>query len=167
VTNLVNLQRDMNFVTLSQSALSWPSTANRLNSDGTVYTDMATANINGTTDASAAGTHCGIMITQPTGDRTPYRVQCSVYGSTAWYLSIGYATSTTGTNDTISGVQYIPGQAGSRTMKIDEIICLDGSSGSDPVFFAIYSAGTSVTYTGHLSVQRLNTVPPTFAAATS
>jgi hypothetical protein len=161
MTNLVNLQRDMLFITPSGSntGATWGSTSTRNYSNGTVYTDVAEVFINSVTHSSATGVANGIMIQQPRGERTPYRIKA--YTSQATYIRIAYNTTQTGTDTYTDFVQL------RCENEFDDIICLDDSNGSNPVFVGFTSPAASTAVQFALSVQRLNTVAPRFASTVS
>jgi hypothetical protein len=163
MSNLVNLQRDMVWCSPGATAVTWPTVNNAVNSDGVVHQDAASIVVASTSDASASGTRVGIFLQQPQGERTPYRVRA--WTSQGNIFNISYANgSVTGTNDAIqSGSVLI--SANSR--QLDEIFCVDATSGNDPIFFGFTSSGTSIYQYVFMSVQRLNVAPPNYQSAVS
>jgi hypothetical protein len=164
MTNLVNLQRDQLWLPDANTSLTWPTVSNGANSDGVVYQDVGMAYIWATTDASATNARCGVMMQQPTGENTPYRVK--IYSNQNVYVMFAYCTTTTGTNDTIykqKGLHI----AGTQGEVFDEVVNIEASSGSDPLFIGVQALSTSQFINAVISVQRLNVATPTFASTVS
>ena len=163
--NLSNLQRDQFWAEPGITPIAWSTTVNRGNSDGVVHTDVGRLYTAATAPA-IANSMVGIHMQQPAGENTPYRVK--VYSQVGFSISlcVGYNQgSVTGSNDTISDQIFLPIDG---VGVFDEIINIKASSNDDPIYFGVYTAiGSSVFLTTSMSVQRLNTVPPRFAAVVS
>jgi hypothetical protein len=164
MSNLVNLQRDQLWFQTS-SNISWPSTIGRLNSSGIVNDNLAT--YYGSSTTSTTQTNLGVMIQQPTGENTPYRVKLYALSSSGVYLRVGYATTQTGTNDTIGDSEVIPVPKFGSAAYLDEVINVEATSGADPLFFAVYSSGSGIAIDIALSVQRLNVTVPRYSSVVS
>jgi hypothetical protein len=162
MSNAKNLARDMLWFNPDLANLTWPTTTNRANAN-VGNTDKAIATCSSSTDASATSQMLGIQITQPEGENTPYRVKIKVATSATIYAVVGYASSSTGTNDTLSSYRRIPLING----ELDEVVTLIEKSGSEPAFFGLITDSTSTNVVASISVQRLNVVPPTYAATVS
>lgn len=163
MTNLVNLQRDMRFVMTSGLSVAFPTTTNKLNSDGVVYSDVGTLRFN-TVSSSAATQYIGVMMQQPTGEKTPYRVKGYLRGTGTSQWVVGFADTQTGTNDTVSNVTNL---GAGVIIEVDEIVCMEESSGAIPLFFGFVVGAPSASFSGQMSVQRLNVVPPRFSSIVS
>jgi hypothetical protein len=163
MSSLNNLQRDQFWIDPSNASVSFPTVSSRLSTDGTVYQDVGYLYVNATSDASATNQMIGVMIQQPSGENTPYRIKAYTSSSQGSW-TIGYASTTTGTNDTVSSQVIIPITS---DRVLDEVINIKSSSGSDPLFFGLATSATSVAYSIMLSVQRLNVAPPRFSSAVS
>jgi hypothetical protein len=167
MSNPVNLQRDMVYFDIGQSTIVWPTTSNRLNSSGVVNQDIGQLYVNGTTDATATNQRTGVLIQQPAGERTPYRLKLFVETTGSPTLEIGYATTQTGTDDTVTSGTMMPLIGDGEYFYLDEIICLDASDQTNPVYFSVRTSSTSTFFRIFMSVQRLNTVVPRFASTVS
>ena len=159
--SLKNLDRDMHWIEPGSGSISWPTTSGTLNSSGVVNQDVGYAYSSATTHSSATGTYVGVMIQQPTGEATPYRVK--MRSNTNTFLAIGYATTQTGSDDTVSNVQLLP----FNNNQVDDIFVIVESSPTSPVFFGLRTPGTSTSVTFQISVQRLNITPPRYASVVS
>jgi hypothetical protein len=159
MTNLVNLQRDQLWLDNTLGSITFPSIGGNANSDGIVYNDIAYGQIN-SNSGSVVG-YVGVMIQQPDGENTPYRVKIHHNGA-ADRVAIGYATTQTGTNDSLTQVRIIPNDG-----IFDEVVNIAASSGSNPLFIGLYCSQTSTMHHGIISVQRLNVAPPSYQAAVS
>jgi hypothetical protein len=149
-----NMVRDMFWCKPGLSTVSFATVSGRLNSDGIVNQDKGMMVINGTPTVNAA--RAAIMMDQPEDHNTPYRVQLYT-NSTAYRFVIGYATTQTGTNDTVANEILLPIP---DTMHIDEIFAVEGANQPYPIYFGLRSITASSSVTAILSVQKLNEVHP-------
>ena len=163
-----NLQRDMMWLDPSQATVVWPTTTSKINSSGVVNQDKGFQAWNAVTDGSAVDTMIGVLMQQPTGENTAYRVKAMIQTGTVPLFRVGYMSgSITGTNDSIGNSVLIPCPGNTQRWWIDEVVCLEATNGSDPVFFACRAPGTSISVQGVISVQRLNVAPPRYASVVS
>jgi hypothetical protein len=166
--NLKNISRD-SFWTgkLDDYIQSWSSHAtnqHRYSSDGAVYQDVGTVKSNGGSIASGFS-GIGVQMDQPLQEHVPYRVKVYVPTDDDVYLGIGYAdASPTGTDDTINSPNYYH-----LIGELDEIFMINNQESGDTydgrsLVFGIFTANTQIYY-AHLSVQKLDVVPPQFGIA--
>ena len=165
MSNAKNLQRDMQWINIGNNSLTWPTVATAANSDGVVYQDQGNAWCLGTT-SGVLNQRVGLWMQQPGAEFVPYRVKIKGRGADDLDAFIAYAQGAiTGTNDSIDN---------SRKVKLplvngefDEVVCLDGISNSNPVFFGVTTNSTSTEILMAISVQRLNVATPRFNSAVS
>ena len=159
-----NMTRDMFWLKPGLSATPFSTVNGRLTTDGIVQQDKGYLYVSGT--ASAADRRAGLMMAQPESIDTPYRVQCYVQATLRnfnFWLAIGYATTQTGTNDTIANEILIPMPSGSH---IDEIFAIEGAEQPYPLYFALRTSQSATIYAA-MSVQKLNEVHPQFQSTVS
>ena len=160
-----NLTRDMFWLKPGLSPVTFSTTSGRLNSDGLVQQTKGIMTVGSSSGGS--NRRAGLMMDQPEGIDTPYRVQ--VYSrvtpdySYKYYLAIGYATTQTGTNDTIANEILIPIP---NSGHLDEIFAIEGADQPYPIYFAIRSSD-SIVYNAVISVQKLNEVHPQYQSTVS
>jgi hypothetical protein len=152
-----NLQRDMHWLK-DPVSITWPTSSTRFNSDGVAYDNVGYCYSYETSDASATNTYIGLMMTPPEDDEDHVCYKIRITQQEETELLVARATSQTGANDTFSTSQRIMLQPGN----FETIVAIQTDGFTDPIVFAVKSIGTSTQQPFNMSVQRLNTAPPTF-----
>lgn len=176
--SIVNLDRDGVWCEIDTSAEKAWSTESTIgdtiliNADSTVYDASAYVQADKTSTSISTGWRgIGCYIKQPTVDTTPYRVKGFINaGSMICSVGVGYApASITGGDDSITPVTLFP-----MSYEFDQLIMVPARISTDTYynralafFIALQYTGASADTYAHLSVQRLATSPPKFAASVS
>lgn len=184
---ILNVQRDGLYIDPSDDLkLAWSATQTSYQAltsvklAGTVPVDYAAVEVDDAAYTLNANqkTGIGVMIQQPLGDRTPYRVKAHVHTpgnqGQRYAILVGYAPASPITGDnTVAAQTILP-----FDQKFDDLIMVENEADGDTfdgraMVFAIVmynptgsSLSNSVSY-GALSVQNLGVKPPTMQNAVS
>jgi hypothetical protein len=160
--NLKNISRDGFWLKDLTSFITWTTTNGNVATDGTVYSDIASAFAN-TTSGASGSFGVGVLMEPCKEDHVPFRVKAYVPTNDNVYLLVGYAPSSPTGDDTPATLKlfHLIGE-------FDDILMLppqDGGSYEDrAIMFAIWTGNVAI-HNVALSVQKLDVTPPQMSIA--
>jgi hypothetical protein len=160
--NLKNIARDSFWVKSLVTSVAWSTTSGNVGTDGTVYSDIASAFSSGTSGAGGSF-GMGVLMDGTINDNVPYRVKAYVPTDDNVYLLIGYAPASPTGDDTPAEYRLIH-----LIGEMDDIFIMPAQYGGSyedrAIIFAVYSASVAIGQCA-ISVQKLDVAPPQFSIA--